>query len=197
MTGRIFTLWGEEIIPEVANTPVKARVKNEGDPTGEEKDTVAHGDEPVTPKKKTRKAKSVAGDAPAEAVARPVEEPVSKTSKEDASKLILPEGWEKDKKYYSIGEVAELFNIKTSHVRFWTNEFRINVRTTRKGDRLYTEEQIREIKAIYHLVKERGFTLTGAKAKLKDQNKRQVESVDLRTSLLQLRSQLLTIRNHM
>jgi len=107
----------------------------------------------------------------------------------------LPEGWEVDKKYYSIGEVADLFKIKTSHIRFWTNEFGIKVRTTRKGDRLYTEEQIKELKAIYHLVKERGFTLTGAKAKLKEQNKLDVETVDLRQSLLLLRTKLLSIRN--
>jgi len=113
----------------------------------------------------------------------------------EPAKMDLPEGWEVDKKYYSIGEVADLFKIKTSHIRFWTNEFGIKVRTARKGDRLYTEEQIKELKAIYHLVKERGFTLTGAKAKLKEQNKLDVETVDLRQSLLLLRTKLLSIRN--
>ncbi|HXS36430.1 MAG TPA: MerR family transcriptional regulator [Flavipsychrobacter sp.] len=106
-------------------------------------------------------------------------------------------GWEGDKQYYSIGEVASLFKVKTSHIRFWTNEFNLKVRTTRKGDRLYTPDQIREIRAIYNLVKEQGFTISGAKARLKDRKKMTVESVDLKQSLLQLRNKLLTIRNQL
>ena len=111
--------------------------------------------------------------------------------------FVIPEDWSGDKQYYSIGEVAELFKVKTSHIRFWTNEFKLKVRTTRKGDRLYTAEQIRELRAIHHLVKERGFTLTGAKAKLKTQNKMDVETVDLKQSLLQLRNKLVAIRNQL
>ena len=109
----------------------------------------------------------------------------------------MPEDWRGDKQYFSIGEVAELFKAKTSHIRFWTNEFKINVRTTRKGDRLYTSDQIREIRTIHHLVKERGFTLTGAKAKLKAQNNMDVETVDLKYSLLQLRNKLMAIKNQL
>ena len=109
----------------------------------------------------------------------------------------VPEDPKGDKQYYTIGEVAELFKVNTSHVRFWTNEFEIKVRTTRKGDRLYTKEQIAEIKTIHHLVKERGFTLSGAKAKLKERKKTEVAAVDLKTSLLQLRSQLVAIRKQL
>jgi len=109
----------------------------------------------------------------------------------------LLEGWVGDKQYYSIGEVADLFKVKTSHIRFWTNEFALKVRTTRKGDRLFTPEQIRELRAIYHLVKERGFTINGAKAKLKSQKKMDVETLDLKQSLLQLRNKLLIIRNQL
>lgn len=107
------------------------------------------------------------------------------------------QGWEGDKQYYSIGEVAALFKVKTSHIRFWTNEFAMKVRTTRKGDRLYTPEQIKEIRVIYHLVKEQGFTINGAKTKLKASKKVSVESVDLKTALLQLRNKLLTMRNNL
>lgn len=107
------------------------------------------------------------------------------------------EGWSADKQYYSIGEVAALFKVNTSNIRFWTKEFDMKVRTTRKGDRLYTVEQIREIRAIYHLVKERGFTISGAKAKLKLGKKASVQSLDLRQSLLQLRNKLLQIRNQL
>jgi len=109
----------------------------------------------------------------------------------------LPDDWEGDKQYYSIGEVAALFNVKTSHIRFWTNEFKLKVRTNRKGDRLYTPAQIKELRAIHHLVKERGFTLSGAKAKMKTQNKMDVETIDLKQSLIQLRSKLLTIKNQL
>ncbi|XZF13137.1 MerR family transcriptional regulator [Chitinophagaceae bacterium MMS25-I14] len=106
-------------------------------------------------------------------------------------------GWEADKQYYGIGKVAALFGVKTSHIRFWTTEFELKVRTNRKGDRLYSPENISELRAIYHLVKERGFTITGAKAKLKEDRKLSVGTADLRTALLQLRSQLMQIRNQL
>ena len=125
------------------------------------------------------------------------EEKVTKTKNKKTEKVNLSEDWDGDKQYYSIGEVATLFNVKTSHIRFWTNEFKLKVRTTRKGDRLFTPEQIKELRAIHHLVKERGFTLSGAKAKLKTQNKMDVETIDLKQSLLQLRNKLLIIRNQL
>ncbi len=109
----------------------------------------------------------------------------------------IPADWHGEKQYYTIGEVADLFKVKTSHIRFWTNEFNLKVRTTRKGDRLYTTAQIKELRAIYHLVKERGFTLTGAKAKLKEQNKRVVETIDLKDALVQLRGRLVAIRKQL
>ena len=106
-----------------------------------------------------------------------------------------PKEWQSDKQYYSIGEVADIFQVNTSHIRFWTTEFKIKVRTTRKGDRLYTVDQINELRAIYHLVKENGFTLNGAKAKLKTNKKTTVESVNLKQSLLDLRNLLTEIKN--
>lgn len=124
-------------------------------------------------------------------------EPKGKQKKEKEKEAGILQGWEGDKQYYSIGEVALLFKVKTSHIRFWTNEFALKVRTTRKGDRLYTPEQIKELRAIYHLVKEQGFTINGAKTKLKARNKVSVESVDLKTALLQLRNKLLTMRNNL
>lgn len=115
----------------------------------------------------------------------------------EAAADIIPEDWKGEKKYYTIGEVAEFFKVKTSHIRFWTNEFKMKVRTTRKGDRLYTPENVKELRAIYHLVKERGFTLTGAKTKLRAQNKRDVTTVDLKTSLTQFRNKLLILREQL
>jgi DNA-binding transcriptional MerR regulator len=109
----------------------------------------------------------------------------------------LLEGWEPVKQYYAIGEVATLFGLRSSQIRFWTNEFGLKVRTTRKGDRLYSPDNIRELRAIYHLLRERGFTISGAKTKLKENHNLSVEAVDLRQSLLQLRNQLLRIRNQL
>jgi DNA-binding transcriptional MerR regulator len=106
-------------------------------------------------------------------------------------------GWKPEKQYYTIGEVAKLFSVRTSHIRYWTTEFELKVRTTRKGDRLYTPALIAELRGIYHLLKERGFTISGAKAKLKDGQKTPVSTLDLRQALLQLRNQLQTIRNEL
>jgi DNA-binding transcriptional MerR regulator len=110
---------------------------------------------------------------------------------------VIAEDWKGEKQYYSIGEVAGFFKVKTSHIRFWTNEFKLKVRTTRKGDRLFTADQVKEIRTIYHLVKERGFTLSGAKSKLNNQNKRDVTTIDLKTSLLHLKNKLVILRNEL
>ena len=112
-----------------------------------------------------------------------------------ASSPIL-DGWVPEKQYYTIGEVAQLFGLRTSSIRYWTTEFELRVRTTRKGDRLYTPAIIRELRGIYHLVKERGFTIAGAKAEL-TQETDIPESLDLRAALLRLRNQLLEIRNQL
>ena len=106
-------------------------------------------------------------------------------------------GWRPEKHYYTIGEVAKLFNVRTSHIRFWTSEFEMNVRTTRKGDRLYKSENINQIRTIYQLLYERGFTIAGAKAMLKENSAQMLESSELKKALLQLRNQLLHIRNEL
>jgi DNA-binding transcriptional MerR regulator len=73
------------------------------------------------------------------------------------------------KLYYSIGEVAELFGVNTSTIRFWEKEFdHIKPKKNKKGNRLFNETEIDKLKVIYHLVKERGYTLDGARKKLKD-----------------------------
>jgi DNA-binding transcriptional MerR regulator len=73
-----------------------------------------------------------------------------------------------EKIYYSIGEVADLLQVNTSHIRFWSNEFDvIRPSTNKKGNRMYTQSDIDNLRKIYHLVKEKGFTLKGAKSELK------------------------------
>ena len=224
MSERIFTLFGEEIIPEqqkaVGRSRAKKKAEEKNDAPEEEQPEegnaqVASAPQETAPSQEpeveiTVETEGVLAEAQMlpvqEAVVAPTEEtelPKKKERKPKAEKKEapkpenLPEDWRGNKQYFSIGEVAELFKVKTSHIRFWTNEFKLNVRTTRKGDRLYTTDQIREIRAIHHLVKERGFTLTGAKAKLKAQNNMDVETVDLKQSLLQLRNKLMAIKNQL
>ena len=72
------------------------------------------------------------------------------------------------KLYFSIGEAAEILNVNASLIRFWEKEFSIlNPKKNKKGNRQFTKDDIENLKIIYHLVKERGFTLQGAKEKLK------------------------------
>lgn len=76
------------------------------------------------------------------------------------------------KLYYTIGEVSELFLVNTSLIRFWEKEFDvIKPKKNKKGNRLFTPEDIDNFKVIYNLVKEQGFTLEGAKKYLKENRK--------------------------
>ncbi|KAA5533831.1 MerR family transcriptional regulator [Taibaiella lutea] len=108
----------------------------------------------------------------------------------------LPE-WNLDKKYYTIGEVAQLFAVNTSHIRFWTNEFKLKPRTTRKGDRLYSPKDIAELRLIHHLVKEKKHTIKGAREKLKAEKTGVNNKLDLKESLLELKNTLLKIREQL
>ncbi len=72
------------------------------------------------------------------------------------------------KLFYSIGEVAKMFGINESTLRFWEKEFDIiNPRKSGKGTRYYKKEDIENVRLVFHLVKERGLTLAGAKQKIK------------------------------
>ncbi|SDD93426.1 MerR family transcriptional regulator [Riemerella columbipharyngis] len=72
-----------------------------------------------------------------------------------------------DKLYYSIGELAKAFNVNASMIRFWESEFPIiQPKRNAKGNRYFTKEDLRNLKMIYYLVKEKGYTLDGAKAAL-------------------------------
>jgi len=76
------------------------------------------------------------------------------------------------KLYYSIGEVAEMFTVNTSLIRFWEKEFDIiKPKKNKKGNRLFTPEDLDNFKVIYNLVKEQGLTLDGAKKYLKENRK--------------------------
>jgi DNA-binding transcriptional MerR regulator len=73
------------------------------------------------------------------------------------------------KLYYSIGEVAKIFEVNTSLIRFWEKEFDIlKPKKNKKGNRLFTKDDLENLKRIFVLVKEKGFTLEGAKKELKE-----------------------------
>jgi DNA-binding transcriptional MerR regulator len=73
-----------------------------------------------------------------------------------------------EKLYYTIGEVAELLGVNASLLRYWEKEFEtLKPKKNGKGDRFFTKEDIEQLKLIYHLVKEKGYTLEGAKSRLK------------------------------
>lgn len=76
---------------------------------------------------------------------------------------------ELSKLYYSIGEVATIFDVNASLLRFWEKEFKIlKPKKNKKGNRMFTQKDVNNIQLIFYLVKDRGYTLDGAKAKLKD-----------------------------
>jgi DNA-binding transcriptional MerR regulator len=101
-----------------------------------------------------------------------------------------------EKSYYTIGETAEMFGVRTSHIRFWTTEFGIKVRTTRKGDRLYTPENIKLLQSINTLVKIQGYTIAGAKQKLKELKNiivAEPQAVTVKDALLMLKENLISL----
>ena len=72
------------------------------------------------------------------------------------------------KLYYKIGEVAEMFNVNTSTIRYWESEFDVlRPRKSSKGNRMFTERDLRYLQVIYQLVKVKGYTIQGAKAAMK------------------------------
>ena len=85
-----------------------------------------------------------------------------------------------EKRYYSIGEVAKAFKVNTSLIRFWEKEFDvIKPKKNAKGNRKFTPEDIKNLELIYHLVKERGFTLEGAKTHLKEEKQKTLSNFDI------------------
>ena len=101
-----------------------------------------------------------------------------------------------EKLYYSIGEVAKAFGVNASLIRFWESEFSIiKPKKNAKGNRYFTKEDIKNIELIYHLVKERGFTLEGAKTHLKTNNKDTLANFDLVRKLNKIKSALLELKS--
>ncbi len=110
------------------------------------------------------------------------------------------------KLYYSIGEVAEMFGVNTSLIRFWDKEFDIiTPKKNKKGNRLFTPKDIKNFNKIYDLVKNQGFTLEGARKALKRRTPAQKEietteettiSQDVIEKLETIKSRLIQLKNY-
>lgn len=103
-----------------------------------------------------------------------------------------------DKQYYSISEVATMFRVNTSLIRYWENEFDIlQPKKNRKGDRLFRQEDIQHLKLIYHLLRERKYTIEGAKQKLKEDRKLAARSFEMVQALLKVRGFLTELKEQL
>jgi DNA-binding transcriptional MerR regulator len=99
-----------------------------------------------------------------------------------------------DKLYYSIGEVSEMFNVNASLIRFWEKEFpMINPRKNNKGNRVFTAKDIENFRLIYNLVKEKGYTIQGAREYLSKHKSEAERNVEIIKSLQEIKSFLIEI----
>jgi DNA-binding transcriptional MerR regulator len=116
---------------------------------------------------------------------------------EDAEQLdIPPDEHLFQKQYYSIGEVAQMFRVNGSLLRYWESEFSMSLRKNRKGDRFFKPADIKTLLLIYDLLRRRKFTIEGAKEYLKE-NKKADEKYELIQSLQKMKSFLLELKAHL
>lgn len=108
------------------------------------------------------------------------------------------------KLYYSIGEVAKMFDVNASLIRFWEKEFpSVSPKKNKKGNRLFTPKEIAKLDRIYVLVKEKGYTLDGAKKALKQKTSeideqeiyQSSDNTELISRLESIRSRLISLKN--
>lgn len=100
------------------------------------------------------------------------------------------------KLYYSITEVADMFGVNASLLRFWEKEFpQISPKTVSRGVRQYRKEDVETVRLIYHLVKEKGMTLPGARQKLKDNKEATVRNFEIISRLREIREELVGMKD--
>ncbi|MFC5196353.1 MULTISPECIES: MerR family transcriptional regulator [Bizionia] len=103
-----------------------------------------------------------------------------------------------EKRYYGIGEVAKAFGVNTSLIRFWEKEFDVlQPKKNAKGNRKFTPDDIQNLKLIFHLVKERGFTLDGAKIHLKEEKQQTLNNFEIISKLEDVKAQLIKIKEQL
>lgn len=100
------------------------------------------------------------------------------------------------KLYYSIGEVAQMFDVSNSLIRYWESEFSIlKPQKNNKGDRRFTKQNIQQLELIYHLVKEKGYTLEGAKKEIRNRKSIRMKRKRLIEKLTMIRKGLEDLKN--
>jgi DNA-binding transcriptional MerR regulator len=103
-----------------------------------------------------------------------------------------------EKLYYTIGEVAKIFDVNISLLRYWEKEFDIlKPKKNKKGNRMFTQKDVENLHIIYHLVKERGFTLDGAKNKLKENKSDTIDNIEIVNRLKSIRSFLVELSDQL
>src|SRR3954467_10469336 len=102
------------------------------------------------------------------------------------------------KLYYTMGEVTELFGVNASQIRFYEKEFEIlQPKKNKKGNRLFTPEDVENLKIIFHLVKDKGYTLQGAREYLKNNQSEVKENQKVIDSLERLKKFLLEVKEQL
>ena len=102
------------------------------------------------------------------------------------------------KRYYRIGEIAKAFDVNPSLLRFWEKEFKeIQPKKKEGGARRYTPDDVTIIQKIYHLLKEKGLTIEGAKKQLKLKNLSEDSNLEVIQKLEQLKSDLVGLRENL
>lgn len=103
-----------------------------------------------------------------------------------------------EKLFYPIGEVAKMYKVNVSLIRFWEKEFDIlKPKKNKKGNRMFTKQDVENLDIIFHLVKERGFTLEGAKKKLKENKKDTIDTITIVKKLKEIRGFLTELREEL
>ena len=103
-----------------------------------------------------------------------------------------------EKRYYGIGEVARAFDVNTSLIRFWEKEFDVlQPKKNAKGNRKFTPRDIKNLQLIYHLVKERGFTLDGAKTHLREERQKTLSNFEIIQKLERIKAELTKIKDQL
>ena len=103
-----------------------------------------------------------------------------------------------EKLFYPIGEVAKMFNVSVSSIRYWEKEFDIlKPKKNKKGNRMFTKKDVDNLRIIYHLIKERGFTLEGAKKKLRENKADTIDNIEIINHLKNIRKFLVEFREEL
>ena len=103
-----------------------------------------------------------------------------------------------EKLFYSISEVAGMFNVNTSKIRYYENKFDIlKPRKNKKGNRMFTQEDVNNLKTIFYLIEDEGVTIKGAIKKIKESRKDVVETAEAVNKLKEIKKELIKLQDQL